>query len=63
MLPVFLKSPPVGVLRQAQEPSQSVLLWDGLKLEMKRIAKGHTKISILPQSIPLNDVPLYSSTH
>jgi hypothetical protein len=41
--------------------SQSVLLWDGVRLEMKRIAKGHTRISLLPQRIAINEAPLYAS--
>ncbi len=42
--------------------SQSVLLWDGVRLEMKRIVKGHTRISLLPQKIIVSDAPLYAST-
>jgi hypothetical protein len=41
--------------------SQSVLLWDGVRLEMKRIAKGHTRISLLSQRIAINEAPLYAS--
>jgi len=41
--------------------SQSVLLWDGVRLEMKRIVKGHTRISLLPQEIMVNEAPLYAS--
>ena len=42
--------------------SQSVLLWDGVKLEMKRVAKGHTKITLLPKTIEVNEAPLYTSS-
>jgi len=41
--------------------SQSVLLWDGVRLEMKRIVKGHTRISLLPKKIIVNEAPLYVS--
>jgi hypothetical protein len=37
--------------------SQSVLLWDGVKLEMKRVARGHTKITLLPKTIEVNEAP------
>jgi len=30
-------------------------------LEMKRIDKGHIKISLLPQRIAINEAPLYTS--
>ena len=55
-----------GLSRSAWLPglvSQSVLLWDGVRLEMKRIVKGHTRISLLPQKIVVNEAPLYTSTN
>ncbi len=33
--------------------SQSVLLWDKSRLEIKRVAKGHTRITLLPEVIPV----------
>ena len=41
--------------------SQSVLLWDGVRLEMKRALKGHVKTNLLSQRIPIDDAPPYAS--
>jgi hypothetical protein len=29
--------------------SQSVVLWDTARLRVKRVAKGHTRITLLPE--------------
>jgi len=31
--------------------SQSVLWWDGMRLEMEQIAKDHTRINLFPQGL------------
>jgi len=33
--------------------SQSVLLWDQSRVEMRRAARGHTEISLLPEQVRL----------
>jgi len=43
--------------------SQSVLLWDGVKLEMKRTVKNHIKINLLQQINDVKEAPLYTSVH
>lgn len=37
--------------------SQSVLLWDGMKIKMERMVKGHIKITPLPQTIAVHEAP------
>jgi hypothetical protein len=37
--------------------AQGVLLWDEVGLEMKRIGKGHTRISLLPLKM-IDEVPV-----
>lgn len=42
--------------------SQSIILWDGLLVEMQKVIKGHTTISLLPLvMIDINDAPIYAS--
>jgi hypothetical protein len=43
--------------------SQSVLLWDGVRLEMKRALKWHIKINLHSQRLPVDDAPLYAAMY
>ena len=39
---------------------QSVLVWDGVRIEMERAAQNHVKISLLPEMIQLQGDPLHA---
>jgi len=39
---------------------QSVLVWDGVRIEMERAAQNHVKISLLPEMIQLQSDPLHA---
>jgi hypothetical protein len=37
--------------------AQSVLLWDGSAIETARIVNNRLKLTLLPQSVPVDDHP------
>jgi len=39
---------------------QSVLVWDGIRIDMERAAKNHVKISLLPEMLELHLNPLHA---
>jgi len=42
--------------------SQSVLVWDGIRIEMEWVAQNHVQISLLPEILELHDDLLLTSS-